>query len=164
MQELLEESNTLLEKMSTETGRAPTPTVRTFQFLFVQFACFGFLLSFPLSLTFLLPVFFVYSFCFAINFFSLFALLRYGLFVENTCYKTEGEWKVGHFLLLSHSFRGHASIRQSFFDLKKKQLVRTRWSNVNILEIQFKCTSSYLHFAELGHHAQIRSRTEKRKS
>lgn len=97
-------------------------------------------------------------------FFSLFALLRYGLFVENTCYKTEGEWKVGHFLLLSHSFRGHASIRQPFFDLKKKQLVRTRWSNVNILEIQFKCTSSYLHFAELGHHAQIRSRTEKRKS
>lgn len=124
MQELLEESNTLLEKMSTETGRAPAPTVRTFHFLLVQFTCFGFLLLFLLSLTFLLPVFFFYFFCFAICFsFPFFVLLRYGLFVENTCYKTEGEWKEGHILLLSHSFRGRASIRRPFLDFKKQSVV-----------------------------------------
>lgn len=68
MQELLEESNTLLEKMSTETGRAPTPTVRTFHFLLVQFACFGFLLLFLLSLTFFFASIFLLFFCFAICF------------------------------------------------------------------------------------------------
>lgn len=94
MQELLEESNTLLEKMSTETGRAPTPTVRTFHFLLVQFACFGFLLLFLLSLTFFFASIFLLFFCFAICFsFPFFVLLRYGLFVENKKTKPRGNGK-----------------------------------------------------------------------
>lgn len=67
-----------------------------------------------------------FSFIFLLRnlfFFSFFVLLHYGLFVENTCYKTEGEWKEGHILLLSHSFRGRASIRRPFLDFKKQSVV-----------------------------------------
>lgn len=124
--------------MSTEAGRAPTPTVRPFHFLFVQFAFFGFLLLFPLSLTFLLPVFFFYFFCFAncfsCSFFCFASLWPFRR--EHVLQNRGGMERRAH--SSSFSFLSRSCFYQTAIFRLKKQSVRTRWPNVNILEIQFK--------------------------
>ena len=120
----MEESNALLEKMSTESGRGPTPTVRQVHFIFVQFACFVVAVFFFKSLN--LSVVVLFLSCFAV-------FLQLWPFRRSVLQNRGGMGRRTHspssliplaVVLLSDV---HFSIS------KKKKSVRTHWSIVSII-------------------------------